>query len=135
MKWSFLFILLAALYACAIPAGKFDPEDIVWEESVMPAHWEQVFKNTIDGFQTCSTGIPRCYVFPETRFVKCDIYMIEVAGEASAWVFGFVEVRAVDDKSTSLKLGIHKSFATDKTFKRWRNYADGVYECLETETK
>ena len=135
MKWLYIFILSAVLCACAARAVKLDSEDIVWRESVMPAHWEQVFKNTINGFQTCTTVIPNCFVDPETRFANCDIYIIVVEGGASARQIGAFEVRAVDDKSTILRLGIQKSLAADKAFRQWRDYAAGIYECPETEAK
>ena len=130
MKRTAFFILLATLCSCATMSGRLSPEDAAWDESVMPMQWETVFKNIIGGFQICNSGIPKCHVFRDTRHAECDIYRIELGGgAASARIIGFVEVRALNDKSSSLRLGIHKDLATESAFKRWRDYAAGIYDC------
>jgi len=129
----FKLLLCAFCYGCATPPGKLTHSDYSWEEQLVSADYQVVYRRIVTGFRTCSDiGIAEGNIFTDTREALFDVYVNGFGGGRSDFVMGTIRLKSVGD-STNVIVGAHNVALTSLQATRrnqWLKFSAGDYSCL-----
>lgn len=131
-----LLASLGMLTSCATPVGQFKENDMVWTKTEMEVNYQSVFRNVKEGFRKCGSHLfADGNLYTDIKEGRFDIYLTDVFGGKSPWVYGVVNIRNIDVDHSALEVGVNNTYE-DPVFgkegggremiTRW---ASGTYAC------
>ena len=130
-----IFFLLIVI-GCATPVGKLKKSDFAWEERVISANYQEVYRRILSGFRKCGEVIPEGNLYTDIQEGRFDVYVRQTFGGRSDFVFGIIDVIYRNENATLVRVGVQtiydgvSSFGTKgRTRKLWLKWAEGIIDC------
>jgi hypothetical protein len=133
-----IILSLLILSSCATPAGKFKESDMAWTKMNLPLNYQAVYRNLNDGFRTCGPSyFPVGNLYTDINEGHFDIYLSDMFGGSSEWVYGRVSIKDIDGDSSAISIGVNNAYDNPLFGKKGggremiSQWAQGIYECIE----
>ena len=125
---SFLLLIVLLCIGCAWKPGQIPDSDFHWQENIITADYQEVYRRITQGFRTCDDHIAEGNIFTDTKSGYLDIYAPNIFQEKSAWVVGRIEIKANND-NTIVRIGVQSKYdwgwQQGKRHSVWLKYAEG----------
>ena len=72
--------------------------DFVWEERVVAANYQEVYRRILSGFRKCGEIIPEGHLYTDIKEGHFDVYIRQTFGGRSDFVFGIIDVIYINEK-------------------------------------
>ena len=106
-----VLISLGMLTSCATPVGQFKENDMIWTKSEMEMNYQVVFRNIKEGFRKCGLHFfADGNLYSDIKEGHFDIYLTDVFGGKSPWVYGVVNINNIDPNHSTLEIGVNNTY-------------------------
>lgn len=130
-----VFFLLI-ITSCVTPIGKFKESDFVWEEKVITANYQEVYRRILLGFRRCKVGVPESNLYQDIKEGRFDVYLDQAfVGGRSDITLGMIYVVYKTNDISIVKVGVRyifdKPLFGEEGGKRrlWLKWAAGNINC------
>ena len=133
--FSLIFITMTG---CATPAGKIPESDFVWQEKIIEANYQEVYRRIVNGFRTCKDVVAEVAegnLYTDIKEGHFDIYLWNVLGGRSDWVLGIIYLKPDDKGNTIVRVGVQTIYdrpllgGHGKYRRLWLKFAEGDLSC------
>lgn len=123
------------MIGCATPAGKIPESDFVWQEKIIEANYQEVYRRIVSGFRTCGDVIAEGNLYTDIKEGHFDIYLRGTFGGRSDFILGVIHLKPNDKGNTIVKVGVQTIYDRPlfgrhgKYRKLWLKFAEGDLSC------
>lgn len=127
------------LSGCATPPGKFKDSDLTWSHVDISLNYQVVYRNVSEGFRRCGGKIAEGNLYTDIREGQIDIYLKDVFGGRSSWVYGIVRVKFKEEQISNFSVGVNNPYDSPMLGKQGEgrktilSWANAKYDCTESK--
>jgi len=106
-----ILVPLEMLTSCATPVGQFKESDMTWTKSEIGINYQAVFRNVKEGFRKCASHLfADGNLYTDIKESHFDVYLTDVLGGKSPWVYGVVNIKSIDSNHSTLEIGVNNAY-------------------------
>jgi hypothetical protein len=122
-----IFILAVLLFCtgCFTPIGKIPKEDFGWQEKIIEADYQEVYRRVLNGFRTCKPGIAEGNLYTDIKEGHFDVYLVGFLGTKHPGALGMIDIKADEKGNTIIKVGVQKMYDHAGYYRKiWLSFAE-----------
>ena len=111
MKIVATLVFLGMLTSCATPVGQFKESDMAWTKFEVEMNYQAVFRGVKEGFRKCGSHLfADGNLYADIKEGHFDVYLTDVFGGKSPWVYGMVNIKNVGPSHSVLEIGVNNTY-------------------------
>ena len=111
MRVIVILVSLVIVASCATPVGQLKSNDMAWTKLEMEMNYQSVFRNVKEGFRKCGSHFfADGNLYTDIKEGHFDIYLTDIFGGKSPWVYGVVNIKNIDSSYSALEIGVNNTY-------------------------